>query len=125
LGLGLGAGPGLGGGGELRVPEAPPSRARPARQKHDYSRWPFRAPPEYAGAKVVLELAGDARGAVTGVRVVQRVAPRIDERAIAFARRFEFHPALDSAGAPIASAFRWEFVIEGEGEVDFNAALGR
>lgn len=123
-GLGLGAaGPGLGAGGALRVPDAPPSRARPARAKHDYSRWPFRSPPEYGGAKILLELEVDARGEVSGVRVLQSVAPGIDERALTYARSFEFHPALDSAGEPIASAFRWEFVIEGE--VDFNAALWR
>ncbi len=123
-GLGIEAKAGLGGGGALRVPDAPPSRAQPPRAKHDYRRWPFRAPPEYAGVKVVLELAIDARGQVSGVRVLESVTARIDERAVAFGRRFEFHPARDSAGEPTASVVRWEFVIEGEG-IDGSAALWR
>lgn len=122
-GLGIDAPLGLGTGGSLRVPPPPPSQARPPRAKHDYSRWPFRAPQEYSGQKLLLELAIDASGQVTAVRVLESVERRIDARAVEIARRFEFHPALDDAGRPTAGVHRWEFLIEVV--VEFDAHLGR
>ena len=128
-GLGIDAPLGLGAGGSLRVPPAPPappappSQARPPRAKHDYSRWAFRGAQEYGGKKLLLKLELDASGRVTAVRVLKSVDRHLDARAIEVARRFEFHPALDDAGRPIAGAHRWEFVIEGV--VDFGASLER
>jgi outer membrane biosynthesis protein TonB len=124
-GQGIAAPLGGGIGGSLQLPSAPPvpSRARPPRAKQDYRRWAYRGASEYAGSKVVLELAIDARGRVSDVRVLQGVARHIDVRAIERARSFEFHPALDRAGAPTAGIHRWDFVIEAGDEVDFSAAL--
>ncbi|HWU90726.1 MAG TPA: hypothetical protein VN253_25845, partial [Kofleriaceae bacterium] len=45
------------------------------------------------------------------------------ERATEVARRFEFYPALDDAGHPIAGVHRWEFVIVGVTE--FGPGLNR
>ena len=121
-GLGIDAPLGLGTGGLLRVPPPPPSQARPPRAKYDYRRWAFRAPQEYGGEKLLLELEIDASGRVTVVRVLESVDRQVDARAVEVVRRFEFHPALDDAGRPIAGAHRWEFVIEGV--VEFGAGLG-
>jgi hypothetical protein len=122
-GLGLDGPLGLGTGGSLRVPPVPPSQARPPRPKYPYHRWPFRAPSELGGSKLLLELSIDARGEVTAVRLLHGVDRRVDGRAIETARRFEFYPALDDAGRPTAGLHRWEFVLEGE--VDVRAGLGR
>jgi TonB family protein len=128
-GFGIPGPPGLGNGGGLRrvplvAPEPPAmlSRARPPRAKHPYRRWKYRVPLEYNGREVHLELAIDARGNVSGVRVLRSVASDIDNRAVSLARRFEFYPALDDAGAPTAGIHRWVFVIEST--VDFKNALG-
>jgi outer membrane biosynthesis protein TonB len=123
-GLGIAAALGPGGGGALRVPPAPPvlpSLARPPRAKHDYRRWSFRAPRELGDSKILLELSIDAHGEVADVRVLSGVGGRVDQRAMDVARRFEFYPALDSAGRPTAGIHHWEFVIEGE--IDFHAVM--
>jgi hypothetical protein len=110
-GLGIGAGPTGDGIGDIQLP-ATPTRARPARPKHDYSRWGFRAAPVFRGAIVRLELAIDATGAVRGVRIVKGVDDHIDREATTMASRFEFHPALDDDGRSVASRHGWEFVIQ-------------
>jgi hypothetical protein len=119
-GTGLGAslagsGTGAFGAGGLDVPPAPgsgSSLARPPRPKLDYQQWGFRAPPQFAGAIVKVELTLDARGSVRAVRLRKGVDPSIDQRAIETAWRFAFYPALDEDGAPTPSRYGWEFVIE-------------
>ncbi len=122
-GLGIPAPLGDGGAGGLRVPAAPPSRARGPRPKHEYARWAFRAPAELADSKILLQLAIDAHGRISDVRVLKGTGSRIDDRVVAHARSYEFHPALDHTGEPTAGVYRWEFVLEAQ--VDFSAALNR
>jgi hypothetical protein len=110
-GLGIGAGPTGDGIGDIQLPSAP-TRARPPRPTRDYSRWSFRAAGVFRGAIVRLELAIDAGGAVRGVRIVKGVDDHIDREATTMASRFEFHPALDDDGRPVASRHAWEFVIQ-------------
>jgi hypothetical protein len=119
-GTGLGAtlagtGTGASGTGGLDVPPAPGSgrsRARPPRPKLDYERWGFRAPPQFAGAVVKVELTLDASGSVRAVRLRKGVDPSIDQLAIETAWRFAFYPALDDDGEPTPSRYGWEFLIE-------------
>jgi hypothetical protein len=124
-GLGLDAPLGLGDGGSLRVPPPPPSQARPPRPKHDYSRWSFRSPQEYGGRTLLVELKIDASGEVSSVDLLEGVERRIDSRAIDTAYRFEFHPALDDAGRPIASRYRWQFVLDSLTEFGPSLKRGR
>src|SRR6185436_8317625 len=101
-GLGIGAGPTGNGIGDIQLPSTP-TRARPARAKRDYSRWGFRAAGVFRGAIVRLELTIDAKGAVRGVRILKGVDDYIDQEATALASSFEFYPALDDDGRPVAS----------------------
>jgi TonB family protein len=110
-GSGLGAGDGLGAGNGL--PPAPvPSLARPPRPKHEYRDWDYRAPIEYAGRSILIELSLDPRGSVRGARILQGVEDKLDKAAVATASRYEFYPALNSVGSPIAAVYRWEFQLE-------------
>jgi hypothetical protein len=49
---------------------------------------------------------------VRNVRIAKGVDDYIDQEAVALASRFEFYPALDDDGRPIASRHGWEFVIQ-------------
>jgi len=115
LGLGVaGAGTGEIGVGGLDVPPAPASAhslARPPKSKFPYDHWSFLAPPQFIGSKVLLELTIDPRGNVRKCRVVHSVDPSIDQRTVAAASSFEFHPQLDDDGQPMWGRIRWEFEI--------------
>jgi len=114
IGTGIGAslmGEGTGDIGQLEVPPPPRSQARPARPKHDYTKWEFRADPRYAGRMVRIGLKLDADGRVLDAMVIESVDGPIDLHALDFARRFEFYPALNDTGTPIPSSYVWEFVI--------------
>lgn len=117
-GTGSGDGGGLFGMGVPAPPPPRPSLARPPRPRHDYGQWNFRADRRFAGAKVDVELTIDPRGRVRNVRLLRGVEESIDERAIGLAQRFEFYPALDDAGVPIAGLHRWEFVLLGEATIE-------
>jgi protein TonB len=58
---------------------------------------------------VVLSLAIDAQGAVTGATVTKHLGYGLDEIAIDVAKRFRFRPARDVAGAPTAGRVSWRF----------------
>jgi periplasmic protein TonB len=124
LGAGLfgdGTGTGGGGYGTLTVPPPPgPSLARPPRPKLDYHSWDFRASRRFAGQAVLVELTIDPAGHVRHVSVLKSVDPAVDHHAMDLASRFEFHPALDSAGTPTSGRHRWEFVIVGDNDLGFH-----
>jgi len=114
IGDGLGAdlsGVGNGALGALAVPPPPRSQARPPRPKLDYSKWEFRADPQFAGAMVQVGLKIDDAGNVRSVELLRGIDAEIDRRALEVARTFQFHPALDDTGRAIAGRHRWEFVI--------------
>lgn len=58
---------------------------------------------------VTLVLEIDARGVVQRVLLGDGVGDELDMRAMAIARRFRFHPALDASGAAIPSRMNWIF----------------
>ena len=111
VGLGIGSGVTGNGIGDVQLPSTP-TRSRPPRPRRDYSQWGFRAASVFRGAIVRLELTIDAQGAVRNVRIAKGVDDYIDQEAVALASRFEFYPALDDDGRPIASRHGWEFVIQ-------------
>lgn len=111
-GTGDGAGYGSGGSGlGLEVPAPPPSLARDPRPKRDYRRWTVPGAGQFTNQRIVVLLTLDPRGRVSKVELEHGVADWLDARAMKIAGTFEFEPALDDLGAPIASQYRWTFEI--------------
>jgi hypothetical protein len=113
-GVGDGAGYGMNGAGPgLEVPEAPPSAARDPRPKQQYGRWTIAGAQEFANRRIEVELHIDAAGRVSTVKLIDGVGAWIDATAVDLARKFEFYPALNDAGEPVGSDYRWTFTIRG------------
>ena len=92
-------------------PPPPPVLARPPRAKYDYSEAVIHGSRAYAGKKIRLVLAIDDHGVVRSTHLVESVELHFDLHAINKAMKFEFEPALDTSGAPVASTFPWTFVV--------------
>lgn len=108
----------------VQIP-APPaaSLARAPRPLHNYHTLRLRDVRSFAGETIKLLLAIDATGRVRSARVLQGVFRPIDDRTVELARGFEFEPARDEHGDPIAGSSRWDILIVEENGVD--AALNR
>jgi hypothetical protein len=65
----------------------------------------------FAGQTIKLLMSIDEHGQVRGVQVVQGVDPELDRKTALRVRSFEFYPALDDAGTPIAGTKRFEIEI--------------
>ncbi|HEX4422111.1 MAG TPA: hypothetical protein VH165_29570 [Kofleriaceae bacterium] len=110
----------------LQVP-APP-RAAIARAPHprrNYRELRLHDVREFAGQRIKLQLAIDADGRVRDVKILQGVTGVIDARTLALARSFEFEPALDDTGTPIAGSSRWEILIVDDRDPSYRSALER
>jgi outer membrane biosynthesis protein TonB len=110
----------------LQVP-APPrvAVARAPHPRRNYRELRLHDVREFAGQRIKLQLAIDAGGRVLDVKILQGVTGVIDARTLALARSFEFEPALDDTGTPIAGSSRWEILIVDDRDPSYRSALER
>lgn len=110
----------------LQMPApASASLARAPRPKHDYHQLRMHSVSQFAGLTIKLLLMIDARGVVREVRVLQGVERHLDERTVALVHKFEFEPALDDVGTPIAGSQRWDIQIVDEAKESIKPSLAR
>jgi len=120
---GLGTGQGLYGNGSDAMPgggvgEAArglgvPSLRREPSPREDYSLAAMAFDPDLAGHTVVVRLALDIDGHVIQASVAKSSGDTaVDARIVDSIRRYEFYPALDDTGKPVASTYRWLWVLQ-------------
>jgi TonB family protein len=103
-------GNGIGGGmGGMGVP----SLKRPPSPREDYSQSSEKFPEKYAGSTVAVALELDAEGHVTSATLQRGVGDaHVDDRIVDMIRKFQFWPALDDTGKPIAATYKWLWVLQ-------------
>lgn len=118
-GIGAALGSPLGDGATgVTIPDAPGavSRARGPRPKHDYRNMRIVGASQFAGRTIKVRVSVDERGRVHAVQLLQGVDREIDRKTVALVHDFEYEPALDDEGSPIAGTQRWEFqIVEDDG----------
>jgi hypothetical protein len=87
------------------------SLARPPREKRNYHLLRLPSVRRFAGLHLKLVLTIDAHGRVSDVELVQGIDGELDLRVCKLARHFEFEPALDDDGAPVAATSRWDIQV--------------
>jgi outer membrane biosynthesis protein TonB len=95
---------------DLPVPQRV-SLARPPREKFNYHQLRLPSVRRFAGMHIKLVLTIDAHGRVSDVELIQGADAALDLRVCKLARHFEFEPALDDDGAPVAGTSKWDIEI--------------
>ncbi len=110
LGTGLGGAAGTGAGGTLVIPE-PPSLARRAQPRYDYSETYVQGSRAYTGRQIKLLLTIDDHGTVRRAHLVEGIELHFNLAAIRQALDCEFHPPLAARGKPVTSQLPWTFAV--------------